>query len=45
MDEDIDIPSKVMERRKKKAKLQEFFEAADEGDEFMAVKPWLGAIK
>lgn len=45
LDEDIDVPMKIMQKRKPKEEVVEFFEAQDEGDQFMAVKPWLGAIK
>jgi hypothetical protein len=36
---------KVLQNRKKNAEDEDFHEAAEEGDEFMAIKPWLGAIK
>jgi len=45
LDEDVDLPGRAVTRRDKPKKVEEFYEVEDEGDEFMAIKPWLGAIK
>ena len=45
LDEDVDVNFKALQKPAKKKKIEEFYEVEDEGDEFMAVKPWLGAIK
>lgn len=45
IDADVDLPNKAIRRKEKKQVIEEFYEVEDEGDEFMAVKPWLGAIK
>lgn len=45
VDEDVDLPNQFFKKKPKPVEIEDFTEIVNEGDEFMAIKPWVGAIK